>query len=95
MNLINNDKIPLSQKLEQLNWLLISLLITLAFIGFVMLYSAAGGSFRPWLIRQLGFFCLFFPLMIFIAVTDIKVWFKVSYLFYAIALGMVILVDVM
>jgi len=95
MNLVNNDKIPLSQKLEQLNWLLICLLITLAFIGFVMLYSAAGGSFRPWLIRQLGFFCLFFPLMIFIAVTDIKVWFKASYLFYAIALGMVILVDVM
>ena len=95
MNLTNNDKIPLSQKLEQLNWLLISLLITLAFIGFIMLYSAAGGSFKPWLVRQLGFFCLFFPLMIFIAVTDIKIWFKASYLFYAIALGMVIMVDVM
>ena len=95
MNITNNDKIPFSQKLEQLNWLLISLLTTLAFIGFVMLYSAAGGSFRPWLIRQLGFFCLFFPLMIFIAVTDIKIWFKASYLFYAIALIMVIMVDLM
>ena len=95
MNLTNNDKISFSQKLEQLNWLLICLLITLAFIGFVMLYSAAGGSFRPWLIRQLGFFCLFFPLMIFIAVTDIKIWFKASYLFYAVALVMVIMVDVM
>ena len=95
MNITNNDKISFSQKLEQLNWLLISLLTTLAFIGFVMLYSAAGGSFRPWLIRQLGFFCLFFPLMIFIAVTDIKIWFKASYLFYAIALIMVIMVDVM
>jgi rod shape determining protein RodA len=95
MNLTNNDKISFSQKLEQLNWLLISLLTTLAFIGFVMLYSAAGGSFKPWLIRQLGFFCLFFPLMIFIAVTDIKIWFKASYLFYAIALIMVIMVDVM
>lgn len=95
MNLTNNDKTSFSQKLEQLNWLLISLLTTLAFIGFVMLYSAAGGSFRPWLIRQLGFFCLFFPLMIFIAVTDIKIWFKASYLFYAVALIMVIMVDVM
>ena len=95
MNLVNNDKIPLSQKLEQLNWLLISLLITLAFIGFIMLYSAAGGSFRPWLIRQLGFFCLFFPLMIFIAITDIRIWFKASYLFYVVALGMVVMVDVM
>lgn len=95
MNITNNDKVSFSQKLEQLNWLLISLLTTLAFIGFIMLYSAAGGSFKPWLIRQLGFFCLFFPLMIFIAVTDIKIWFKASYLFYAIALIMVIMVDVM
>lgn len=95
MSLVNNDKISFSQKLEQLNWSLIYLIITLAFIGFFMLYSAAGGSFKPWLIRQLAFFCIFFPLMIFIAVTDIKIWFKLSYLFYAIALIMVIMVDVM
>jgi len=95
MSLNNHEKIPLSQKLEQLNWLLISLIIILAFTGFLMLYSAGGGSFRPWLIRQLGFFCLFFPLMIFIAVTDIKIWFKASYIFYAIALTMVIIVDIM
>jgi rod shape determining protein RodA len=95
MSLTNNEKIPLSQKLEQLNWLLISLIIILAFIGFLMLYSAGGGSFRPWLIRQLGFFCIFFPLMLFIAVTDIKIWFKASYIFYAIALSLVIVVDIM
>lgn len=95
MPLDNHEKIPLSQKLEQLNWLLISLIIILAFIGFLMLYSAGGGNFRPWLIRQLLFFCLFFPLMIFIAVTDIKIWFKASYIFYAIALTLVIIVDIM
>lgn len=95
MNLANNDRATFSQKLEQLNWSLISLIITLAFIGFFMLYSAAGGSFKPWLIRQLGFFCVFFPLMIFIAITDIKIWFRASYLFYAVALGMVIMVDLM
>lgn len=95
MNLVNNDNTTFSQKLDQLNWTLISLIITLAFIGFFMLYSAAGGSFRPWLIRQLAFFCVFFPLMIFIAITDIKFWFKTAYVFYFIALGMVIMVDVM
>lgn len=94
MPYIEREKIPLSQKLEQLHWLLISLIIILAFIGFVMLYSAGGGSFRPWLVRQLGFFCLFFPLMIFIAVTDIKIWFRAAYAFYAIALTMVLIVDI-
>lgn len=95
MQFLEREKIPLSQKLEQLNWLLISLIIILAFIGFLMLYSAGGGSFRPWLIRQLGFFCIFFPLMLFISVTDIKIWFRASYFFYAVALTMVVIVDVM
>jgi rod shape determining protein RodA len=95
MSLYDSDKIPLPQRLEQLNWLLISLIIVLAFVGFLMLYSAGGGSFRPWLIKQLIFFCLFFPLMIFIAVTDIKVWFKMAYILYAIALGLILIVDIM
>lgn len=95
MKSINNDQIPLSQKIDQLNWLLISLIVSLAFIGFFMLYSAAGGSFNPWLTRQLIFFCLFFPIMILIAITDIKLWFKFAYVFYIIALTMVIMVDVM
>jgi len=95
MNFINQEKTPISQRLEQLNWLLISLIIVLAFIGFLMLYSAGGGSFKPWLIRQLGFFILFFPLMLFIAITDIKIWFRASYFFYAVALSLVIIVDIM
>ena len=95
MTLIDREKIPLSQKLEQLNWLLISLILVLATIGFLMLYSAGGGSFRPWLIKQLAFFSVFFLVMIFIAITDIRIWFKLSYIFYAIALGMVIVVDIM
>lgn len=95
MTLIDREKIPLSQKLEQLNWLLISLIVVLATIGFLMLYSAGGGSFRPWLIKQIGFFSVFFVAMIFIAITDIRIWFKLSYICYAVALGMVIVVDIM
>lgn len=95
MSLTSHENIPLAQRLEQLNWLLISLITVLAFTGFLMLYSAGGGSFYPWLIRQVAFFCLFFPLMIFIAITDIRIWFKASYLLYGIALLLVIIVDVM
>ncbi|MDX2083134.1 MAG: rod shape-determining protein RodA [Rickettsiales bacterium] len=95
MTIIDREKIPLSQKLEQLNWLLISLIIVLASIGFLMLYSAGGGNFKPWLIKQLGFFSLFFIIMIFIAITDIKIWFQLSYFFYLTALILIIIVDVM
>lgn len=85
----------LSQKIEQLNWLLISLIVVLAFVGFVMLYSAGGGSFKPWLIRQLFFFIIFFPLMITIAVLDISLWFRLAYAAYAVGLVLVIIVDIM
>ncbi len=95
MSLLEQKQIPISQKLEQLNWLLISLIVVLAFMGFLMLYSAGGGSFRPWLIKQLGFFCIFFPLMIFIALSNIRLWFKASYFFYAAALSLLVVVDIM
>jgi len=95
MSFLDQEKIPLSKKLEQLNWTLISMILVLASIGFLMLYSAGGGSFRPWLIKQLSFFSIFFVVMLFIAVTDIKTWFKSSYILYATALTMVVIVDVM
>ena len=95
MSFLDQEKIPLSKKLERLNWTLISMILVLASIGFLMLYSAGGGNFRPWLIKQLSFFCIFFLVMLFIAVTDIKIWFKSSYILYATALTMVVIVDVM
>lgn len=60
-----------------------------------MLYSAGGGSFRPWLIKQVLFFSVFFVAMIVIALIDIKIWFRFSYLFYGVALLMLIAVDIM
>lgn len=87
------EKILVSQKLGQLNWSLISLILALATIGFFMLYSAGGGSYRPWLSRQLMFFCIFFFLMLFIAIIDIKIWLKSSYFLYSIALILLIIVD--
>ncbi|MDA0901793.1 MAG: FtsW/RodA/SpoVE family cell cycle protein, partial [Proteobacteria bacterium] len=85
---------PIQRKLANLNWFLIFLILMLAMVGFFMLYSAAGGSFHPWLKRQLVYFFVFFTLMLFIAVIDISFWFKSAYLFYFIALVGLILVAI-
>ncbi len=92
-----SDKISdkVSKKLSELNWSIIYLILALAFVGFCMLYSAAGGSFRPWLIKQLLFFTIFFSAMLLIAVSDIKIWFRLAYYFYVIALLLIIAVDIM
>lgn len=81
-------------KIENLNWTLISLIITLAFIGFLMLYSAGGGNLRPWLLRQMVFFAIFFPIMLIIALTDIKVIYHSCYYLYAANLILLIIVDI-
>lgn len=90
----DQSKNNIIQKLENLHWPLISLIIVLAFIGFLMLYSAGGGSFRPWLLRQMVFFIIFFPVMIIIALTNIKAIYHSSYFLYAATLILLIIVDI-
>lgn len=92
MPLLPENEMSISQKIAELNWRLVILVFALASIGMMMLYSAAGGSFYPWLMRQIIFLIIFFPIMIFIAVTDIRFWFKTCYLAYLV--GIVLLVVV-
>lgn len=94
MMLFFESKKSVIEKISDLNWFLISMILILSFIGFAMLYSAAGGSFKPWLIKQLIYFCAFFPLMILIAITDIRIWFKLSYFAYFLSLSLIIAVDI-
>jgi rod shape determining protein RodA len=88
-------KKSIMEKIFQLNWHLISLIIILAIIGFFMLYSAAGGSFRPWLFKQLIYFFIFFSIMLLVAIIDISFWFQTAYLYYFGALILIIVVDIM
>lgn len=92
-DLIGNNFIVFN-RLFHLNWYLISIIITIASIGFLMLYSSAGGSIYPWMIRQLLFFIFFFFVMLFIAITDLRIWYKLSYFIYLGALGLVFVVFV-
>jgi rod shape determining protein RodA len=55
-------------------------------IGFVTLYSAAEAHFEPWAGKQIIRFILLFPLMVLIAMVDMRVWYKISYYVYAIVL---------
>jgi rod shape determining protein RodA len=90
-----DNKKSIIEKISQLNWQLISLIIILAIVGFFMLYSAAGGSFRPWLYKQLIYFVIFFGVMILIAIIDIRFWLQTAYIYYFVALVLIIAVDVM
>jgi len=94
MSLLTENKTSVFQRILSLNWPLISLIFLLSVIGIFMLYSAAGGVFKPWLLKQIIYFAIFFPVMIVIAVIDIRFWFNTSYLAYFLGVTLLIIVSI-
>jgi len=81
------------RKVLYLNWPLAILLIAVAGIGFLMLYSVAGGSFSPWAEPQMKRFALGFATMLIVAMIPIWFWRNVSLLIYAVSLTLLVRVE--
>ena len=86
---------PIGRKLLEINWILVLLLTLVASVGFVMLYSAAGGSIEPWAERQAVRYCLAISLLIAVALVDIRFWFRLAYPIYFVAVLLLVAVDIM
>lgn len=83
------------QKFVDVNWFIVFIIICVASFGFAMLYSVAGGSIDPWAKNQIIRFLIGLVAMLVIAIVDIRVWMFLAYPFYALALGMLLVVDIM
>ncbi len=83
------------RKVLHLNWPLVLLLISVAGIGFLMLYSVAGGDFSPWASAQMKRFVMGLGVMFAIAMVPIWFWRNVSGVLYAGSLVLLILVELM
>jgi rod shape determining protein RodA len=90
-----NNNLTIPQKLQQLNLGLILLVTMVACVGFVSLYSAAGGSYEPWVSKQLVRFLVGLVGMVVIALVDIRIWHRLSYFAYAGGLMLLFIVMVM
>jgi rod shape determining protein RodA len=82
-------------KLLALNWALVVLLLAVACVGFLMLVSVAGGEFDRWAEPQMIRFGVGFVAMIVIAMVPISLWRLAAPLAYLVALGLLVLVEVM
>lgn len=80
------------RKILFLNWPLTLLLASVCGIGFLMLYSVAGGSFSPWAEPQMKRFALGLVLMITVALIPIWLWRNLSGLAYGTSLILLIAV---
>lgn len=83
-----------TEKLWRFKWTVVLLLAAIAGIGFAMLYSAAGGAFEPWAIRQMVRFAAGLVLLAVTGVVDIRFWYRAAYPLYAVSLVLLLAVAV-
>ena len=98
VNALNRPVYTLRQKLWQIHWLFVLLLVAVAGIGFAMLYSAAGpaageGSLDPWASRQMVRFAAGVVIMVAVALTNIRLWLRYSYVIYLVTLVLLAAVE--
>ena len=79
-------------KLWRINWALVLLLCALAGVGYVALYSAAGGAPEPYASRHLLRFGVGLAMMLGIGLIDIRWVARLSWPVYALSAGLLVLV---
>ena len=92
---LNPPELTIGQKLVSLNWLLVFLVMTIAGVGCLMLYSAANGSWTPWAYRHVLRFGIGLTIMLAISLVDIRFWMRTAYLGYMVALLLLGAVEIM
>ncbi len=85
-SVFGGPEMTIRQKLWQIHWFFVLMLVSTAVVGFAMLYSAADGQVDPWANRHALRFAFGIMLMIAVAVIDIRFWLRYAYVIYAIVL---------
>ena len=83
----------LSVKIGELDWRLVGLLCLLAFVGTAMLYSTAGGHWRPWAMNHAIRFGTLLVVMLGLAILHPKWWFRAAYPLYGVLLLFVLMIE--
>ncbi|NEX47026.1 rod shape-determining protein RodA [Pseudotabrizicola algicola] len=81
------------RKVLHLNWPLIVLVTAVSAVGWLALYSIAGGRFEPWAGRQMQVFALGMVVMFFIAFVPIWFWRNMSLLAYGVSVVLLLVVE--
>ncbi|MEX2520579.1 MAG: rod shape-determining protein RodA [Paracoccaceae bacterium] len=89
------ERLDLWAKVLRFNWSIGLLIIAVACVGFLMLFSVAGGSLTPWAQPQMIRFAAGFGAMLIIAMIDLRFWRAVTPMIYGGSLALVAAVEVM
>lgn len=89
-----NQPPTMREKFQNISFSFVILILMLAGMGVVMLYSAANGHWSPWALNQLMRFGLGFAVMIVLALIDVRFFMRYAYLFYFLTLALLVVVEV-
>ncbi len=80
---------------RKLDWSLLLAFLALMAIGLTVLHSASGTGETDYGLRQLLWFLMGLPILLFAALTPPSFWFAVSWVAYGIGVALLLLVDLM
>lgn len=82
------------EKIFKVSFSYIFLIVLLAVIGTITLYSAANGAWNPWALKHFLRFILAFVLMIGMALIDVQRYYRAAYWFYFVTLLLLVAVEI-
>jgi rod shape determining protein RodA len=91
---MRRENMSLYDKLLSISWPFLLLITMTACVGFVSLYSAAGGSLEPWAGKQMMRFVIGMCGLIITAMIDIRIWMKFAYVIFGFVVVLLIYVDI-
>ena len=93
MLLRKNQELSLKERFLNLNFIFIGIIILLASIGCITLYSVAGGKLSPWALNQAVRFGMGLLIMLIAALIQPEFYYKIATPFYIFTLVLLIIVD--
>lgn len=84
-----------ADRVLSLNFTFIALIVSIACIGFLALYSASGGNLSPWASKQMVRFVVAFGVMVFVALIDARWWYRLAWPIYILGFALLIVVEIM
>ena len=88
-----NQELSLKERFLNLNFVFIGIIILLASIGCITLYSVAGGKLSPWALNQALRFAMGLIIMLIAALIQPEFYYKIATPFYIFTLILLIIVD--
>ncbi len=90
----SGKNLSFKDKILKLSFWYILLIVLLAGIGTVTLYSAANGNWEPWAVRHLSRFGVALLVMFGLAMIDIRYYYHSAYAFYFVTLFLLFVVEI-